>query len=60
MLNAEVIRDLLRQESQQKVFVSGIVNIDGKDHHVLVEVKSIKSAEHEDFNDGKKFTRIVF
>lgn len=60
MINAEVIRDLLRQEAQQKVYVSGIVKVDGKDLQILTELKSVRSAEHDDFNDGKKFVRLVF
>lgn len=60
MISAELIRDLLRQESQQKVFVSGVIFVDGKEHHVLQEVKTVRSAEHDSFNDGKKFIRLVF
>lgn len=60
MLNAELIRDLLRQESQQKVYVSGIVSIEGKEHQIFAEVKSVRSAQHESFNDGKKLVRLVF
>lgn len=60
MKNGEVIRDLLRQESQQRVYVSGCVIIEGKEHHILAEVKSIKTAQHESFDDGKKITRVVF
>lgn len=60
MINAELIRDLLRSESQQRVYVSGVVIIDGKEHHVLSEVRCVKSEEHESFNDGKRFVRLIF
>lgn len=60
MNNAQVIRDLLRQQSQQKVYVSGKVFFDGKEEIVLLEVKCIRESQFDDFNDGEKFTRIVF
>lgn len=60
MNNAQVIRDLLRQQSQQKVYVSGKVFFDGKEEVVLLEVKCIRESQFDDFNGGEKFTRIVF
>ena len=60
MKNAELIRDLLRRESQQRVYVSGKVYVNGKEEQVLVEVKAVRDAQHDDFNDGQKFIRLVF
>lgn len=60
MNNAQVIRDLLRQNANQKCYVSGKVFFDGKEQTVLVEVKSIRESQFDDFNEGEKFTRIIF
>lgn len=57
----ELIKYLLRFETNAKVFVNGVIDIDDENQkRVLTEVRNIKGEEHESFNDGKKFVRIIF
>lgn len=60
MLNSEVIRDLLKQQSQQPVFVQGKITIEGKDYYIRTSLQAVMKGQEESFNKEKPYTILRF